>query len=690
MFKQKKANRYAARSNFIRRNVKKHLEELETPNSSLQIKLQDLQQNESLPCSSSIEKYLVDESEVIDFEIVDDRCKNEAIGFEGDTNNVKFTNGSFSQLSSSDENDGNDYYPSCSSEGDANEHNKSLQDLLATWSVKHNIRHTALSDLLVILGRYHSLPKDARTVLKTKKLADIIPMYDIHNNCGKYVYLGLEKQLIKLLESANKVTTCGDCCLKLQFSIDELPLFKSSAKQFWPILCSVNYDGTTYKPFVVSLFCGNSKPSTAEVFLSDFVAEVKKLKDHGFVTAGSFFTIAVNAFICDAPARAFVKGITSHNGYYGCERCFQVGEYVQRRVTFPEFNAEKRTDTSFINRQQKQHHQKNIISSLLELNIGHVSQFPLEYMHLVCLGATRKLLLYWLRGSRNVKISVGNADTISNNMISLVNCIPCEFSRKPRSLKEISRWKATEFRLFLCYVGPVVLKNHLPSNIYHHFMLLNVAISILANPDTSNNYCNYAEKLLKIFVKELSSLYGDSSLSYTMHSLIHICDDVRLFGTLDNYSAFPFENMLGSLKKMVRTGRFPLRQLCQRLSEQSFVFSDEPPSLKPSLCKTHHHGPTLTFTGIQYKQLNFAGCFFSTENANRCALLNDGKVIVICNIIDSEHNGIIIICRIFKTMKNLYSYPCESSKLNVFKVDQLSEQYSYFPLSSIFKKCLLL
>ncbi|XP_065653663.1 uncharacterized protein LOC136080656 isoform X3 [Hydra vulgaris] len=176
MFKQKKANRYAARSNFIRRNVKKHLEELETPNSSLQIKLQDLQQNDSLPCSSSIEKYLVDKSEVIDFEIVDDRCKNKAIGFEGDTNNVKFTNGSFSQLSSSDENDCNDYYPSCSSEGDANEHNKSLQDLLATWSVKHNIRHTALSDLLVILGRYHSLPKDARTVLKTKKLADIIPM----------------------------------------------------------------------------------------------------------------------------------------------------------------------------------------------------------------------------------------------------------------------------------------------------------------------------------------------------------------------------------------------------------------------------------------------------------------------------------------------------------------------------------
>jgi len=61
-------------------------------------------------------------------------------------------------------------------------------------------------------------------------------------------------------------------------------------------------------------------------------------------------------------------------------------------------------------------------------------------------------------------------------------------------------------------------------------MLLSVAVSILTNKELCNLYCDYANKLLVIFVKELKSIYGESSLVYNMHNLLHICDDVRVRG----------------------------------------------------------------------------------------------------------------------------------------------------------------
>ncbi|KAL4083312.1 hypothetical protein QTP88_028641 [Uroleucon formosanum] len=47
------------------------------------------------------------------------------------------------------------------------------------------------------------------------------------------------------------------------------------------------------------------------------------------------------------------------------------------------------------------------------------------------------------------------------NRLSLRNYVTNDFPRKPRSLDEFSNWKATEFRLFVLYTGPVISKTHL-------------------------------------------------------------------------------------------------------------------------------------------------------------------------------------------------------------------------------------
>ena len=73
----------------------------------------------------------------------------------------------------------------------------------------------------------------------------------------------------------------------------------------------------------------------------------------------------------------------------------------------------------------------------------------LDYMHLVCLGVTRK-------------------------MLSFAGKMPFEFARHPRSLSDLDRWKATELRQFLLYTGPIVLKKVVKPEVYEAFVILSV------------------------------------------------------------------------------------------------------------------------------------------------------------------------------------------------------------------------
>ena len=60
-------------------------------------------------------------------------------------------------------------------------------------------------------------------------------------------------------------------------------------------------------------------------------------------------------------------------------------------------------------------------------------------------------------------------------------------------------------------------------------------------------------------------------LVYNVHGLVQLAEDASRFGCLDNISAFPFENFLGKLKRMVRKPSFPLEQVgCTK--NQNFIW----------------------------------------------------------------------------------------------------------------------
>ena len=184
-------------------------------------------------------------------------------------------------------------------------------------------------------------------------------------------------------------------------------------------------------------------------------------------------------------------------------------------------------------------------------------------MHCVCLGTVRRIFTFLMKGPLHVKISRQQVNLISSRLISLSRCFPQEFARKPRSLVEFERFKATEFRTLLLYSGPLVLKGIVNNSVYSHFMSLHVAIFILTHPEKCKmpNYLNHASDLLYHFVENASLVYGQEFVTCNIHSLLHIPEDCKKFGPLDSYSCFPFENYLSFIKKLVRNGKHPLAQV---------------------------------------------------------------------------------------------------------------------------------
>lgn len=216
-------------------------------------------------------------------------------------------------------------------------------------------------------------------------------------------------------------------------------------------------------------------------------------------------------------------------------------------MTYPINNFLLRTDSSFSDRADDDHHHDGA-HGFSGLDVGMISKFPLDYMHLACLGVTRKLLNIWLRGPLKFHLSSNVVDKISQSLIQMRSYIPSEFARKPRSLRELDRWKATELRQFLLYTGPIVLAPHLDRNLYSNFMLLYTGICILVSPKLCSLYSNFANTLLTTFVSHFGELYGKDALVYNVHALVPLSADAQLHGCLDCISAFPYENYLRKLE----------------------------------------------------------------------------------------------------------------------------------------------
>ena len=137
-----------------------------------------------------------------------------------------------------------------------------------------------------------------------------------------------------------------------------------------------------------------------------------------------------------------------------------------------------------------------------------------------------------------------------------------------------------------------------------------------------------------------SRSFGEHLVVYNVHSLIHLADDVLRFKTpLSSMDAFPFENYLQVIKRMVRNATQPCKQIVKRVEE------------------------------VQKARVGLHKNVFSTYvtegGRDSWFLKTDGSI---CRVVGIEGKKLRIVTLPSKSLENFFTDPVESKLVGIYKI----------------------
>lgn len=509
--------------------------------------------------------------------------------------------------------------------------------------LKHSDVNKILRALSKIEDFYYLLPKDARTFLGTS--AEKTDFKPCPPN-GKYVHFGLLKGLLLFLEEYIANIDISETLSEIEIiiAVDGLSPDSNSHIHLWPIMCAVLAKKWKNKMhvFTVGMYEGKSAPSDNRIFFQETLNELIEILKNGVSFAGRIIKVKLLAFVGDAPGRAFMLGVKSHSGYHSCHRCKISGS---PGVVFLDKNCEPRTHAEAADHfnRTRDMMKKSVDRHFTDYTVlkdvpgfDLVLDTPIDYQHCVLLGIVRGMIKTWLTPKEQGSLKPDVINAIEVALKSAALRTPKEFQRKPLELR--SDWKATESRIFLLYIGPVILKPLLPEAMYRNFMKLSGAIRIAVDPVLCRDNVHLIKEQLEEFVTGYMKIYGTHKMSYNLHAVLHLHEDVLRLGPLDLGSTFHFESHLYNIKhNYLRTYTKPSAQYSKRLSEERANLVLEIDEVaKNSFCLKMPLKEKYQYDiGVEVEQFRcckFAGWEMRTEMPNNVFGLKNGDIIVVSNI----------------------------------------------------------
>ncbi|VDP88461.1 unnamed protein product [Echinostoma caproni] len=328
---------------------------------------------------------------------------------------------------------------------------------------------------------FPELPSDPRTLLSNPRFTPKTTVGD-----GTYVHSGVSDCIRRVTVSQSR--NQGNA-LQLQLHIGGMSVFRSSMQKVWPIL------GRLFEPrstiFIIGLYNEMSKPTDVHAFLSNLIDDLRVLLCDGLlnVESGHIQRVELHSVIADAPAKAVLKQAKQHIGYCCCPNRIQKAVYIKGRLAFRTGVSKARTYWDFRARIHDDHHTG--ISPFERLPVDMIGVFSTEYVHAVCLGLMKRASML---------------QVAQNRLVLAIEYVTCKSPRRCRSLNDVELWKATEYRQFLLYLGPVILRHILPLEMYENFLEVSVFTFIFRSGKFATHYLPYVEQQSLRVVRDFAHL----------------------------------------------------------------------------------------------------------------------------------------------------------------------------------------
>lgn len=435
------------------------------------------------------------------------------------------------------------------------------------------------------------------------------------------------------------------------------------------------------------------------------------------------FRICISMIACDLPAKNQLQNFVGSNGKFGCSYCYQKGVAVKNNANTTtirftnEENIKLRSHDETISLMKRLATEKNVaslegvkgISALLMLPIHKdiINIFSIDFMHGLGSGIGKDIVKIWL-GKRSIpnppykQYKISSVQKREQLRLRILNLKPTmNFRRKPRSVLDISDFKASEVIDLLWYYLRYTLVGIVDTKIIKHFEKLSAGSYILCQTQITRNEMEYACKLLTEFANEFEEIYGPGALTMNIHLLKHQLNMVDHCGPLWAHSLFAFENKIGDLKRMVNGNTDYLDQIAKRYAARTGT-NDPDIACKDDIMIQTFKDPknpeninkNIPDYGLEMKQIwskyEYKGVTYTslstneTKSVDNFVRMKDSKCGQVVFYTHHNNEKVLLLNIYNENFKNFHWVEVEpTDQYEVCKCSEISEKLLFFKTGSI-------